>query len=44
MRGIESYRNERLFGVDVLKIYAIIMAVLTHCLNPLYVQARYAEL
>lgn len=45
MRNIElPYRNERLLGVDVLKIYAIIMVVLTHCLDPLYVQARYAEL
>lgn len=38
------YKGERLLGVDVIKIYAIIMVVLTHCLEPLYVQARYAEL
>lgn len=45
MREIEfPYNGRRLLGVDVIKIYAIVMVVLTHCLNPLYVQARYAEL
>lgn len=34
----------RLIGIDVVKVYAIIMVVLTHCYAPEFLQARYAEL
>lgn len=46
MRGdtLRPIRRERLVGIDILKIYAIIMVVLTHCYLPQFVQARYAEL
>lgn len=37
-------RRERLIGIDILKIYAIIMVVLTHCYSPRFLQARHAEL
>lgn len=37
-------RRERLLGIDILKIYAIVMVVLTHCYQAQYVQARFAEL
>lgn len=42
--ALRPIRRERLVGIDILKIYAIIMVVLTHCYLPQFVQARYAEL
>lgn len=41
---LRPIRRERLVGIDILKIYAIILVVLTHCYSPQFVQARYAEL
>lgn len=35
---------KRSVGIDVLKIYAIVMVVLTHCYAPSYVQMRLPEL
>lgn len=40
----EMTRFGRLYGIDLLKIYAIIMVVLTHCWSEQFIQARYAEL
>lgn len=36
--------SQRYVGIDVLKIYSIIMVVLTHCYAPSFVQARLPEL
>lgn len=40
----ESSRIKYLLGIDILKIYAIIMVVLTHCYEPAFVQSRFAEI